>query len=135
MAAVDASAYLTGCRDDGASPAASLVADSLQKWTAMMITHHTWRCQGCRLRFACRRELRRHRREAHWPIRPPAIVRLARALRAVHREQVYAMECLLRPSQLPTADPLTWVTTPSGYQLVGCYLLAGIKDPRERGGR
>lgn len=44
--------------------------------------------------------------EAH-PARVPALIRLARALRAMHREQVYAMECLLRLSQPPEADPLT----------------------------
>ena len=52
----------------------------------------------------------------------PALIRLARALRAMHREQVYAMECLLRSSQPPEADPLTWIRTRSGYCLAGRYL-------------
>ena len=59
--------------------------------------------------------------EAH-PARVPALIRLARALRAMHREQVYAMECLLRLSQPPEADPLTWIRTRSGYHLAGRYL-------------
>ena len=46
------------------------------------------------------------------PARAPALIRLARALRAMHREQVYAMECLLRLSQPPEADPLTWIRNP-----------------------
>ena len=54
--------------------------------------------------------------------RVPVLIRLARALRAMHREQVYAMECLLRLSQPPEADPLTWIRTRSGYQLAGRYL-------------
>ena len=49
-------------------------------------------------------------------------VRLARVLRAMHQEQVYAMECLLRVSQPPQADPLTWIRTLSGYRLAGRYL-------------
>jgi hypothetical protein len=59
--------------------------------------------------------------EAH-PARVPALIRLARALRAMHREQVYAMECLLRLSQPPEADPLTWIRTRSGYHLADRYL-------------
>ena len=54
--------------------------------------------------------------------RVPALIRLARALRTMHREQAYAMECLLRLSQPPEADPLTWIRTRSGYQLAGRYL-------------
>jgi hypothetical protein len=41
----------------------------------------------------------------------------------MHKEQVYAMECLLRVSQPPQADPLTWILTRSGYQLAGRHLL------------
>ena len=54
--------------------------------------------------------------------RVPALIRLARALRAMHHEQVYAMECLLRLSQPPQADPLTWIRTRGGYHLAGRYL-------------
>jgi hypothetical protein len=32
------------------------------------------------------------------------------------------MECLLRLSQPPEADPLTWIRTRSGYLLAGRYL-------------
>ena len=42
--------------------------------------------------------------EAH-PARVPALIRLARALRAMHREQVYAMECLLRLSEAAGSRP------------------------------
>jgi len=58
------------------------------------------------------------------PARLPALIRLARALRTMHHEQVYAMECLLRLSQPPEADPLTWIRTRSGYHLAGRYLPA-----------
>jgi hypothetical protein len=56
------------------------------------------------------------------PARLPALIRLARALRAMHHDQVYATECLLRLSQPPEADPLTWIRTRSGYHLAGRYL-------------
>ena len=87
-----------------------------------MTTQHVRPCRSCQLRFASRSELARHRREAHRPARPPALIRLARALRAMHHEQVYAMECLLRLSQPPEADPLTWIRTRSGYHLAGRHL-------------
>ncbi len=89
-----------------------------------MITQEARRCPSCRLQFATRGELRRHRREIHPPARPPALTRFARALRAMHQEQVYAMECLLRLSPPPEADPLTWIRTRSGYHLAGRYLPA-----------
>jgi hypothetical protein len=56
------------------------------------------------------------------PTRLPALTRLARALRAMHHEQVHAMECLIRLSPPPEADPLTWIRTRSGYHLAGRYL-------------
>jgi hypothetical protein len=105
-----------------------------------MITYHICRCPDCRLQFGSRRELRRHRREAHRPARPSALIRLADALRVMHREQVYAMECLLRLRQPPEAGPLTWVRTPSCCQLAGWYRPQGprtpaataARDPRKR---
>jgi hypothetical protein len=42
----------------------------------------------------------------------------------MHQKQVYAMECLLRPSPPPEADPLTWIRTHTGYSLAGRYLPA-----------
>jgi len=50
------------------------------------------------------------------------LIRVARALRAVHQELEIASECLLRPGPAPQADPLTWVRTHSGYCLAGRYL-------------
>jgi hypothetical protein len=87
-----------------------------------MTTQHALPCNGCQLRFASRSELTRHRREAHRPARPPALVRLARVLRAMHQEQVYAMECLLRVNQPLQAGLLTWIRTLRGYRLAGRYL-------------
>jgi hypothetical protein len=89
-----------------------------------MINQEARSCPSCQLQFATRSELTRHRREIHPPARPPALIRLARALRAMHQEQVDAMECLLRPSQPPEADPLTWIRTRNGYLLAGRYLPA-----------
>jgi hypothetical protein len=91
-------------------------------------------CPSCQLQFATHSELTRHRREIHPPARPPALIRLTRALRAMHQEQVYAMECLLRLSQPPEADPLTWIRTRSGYHLAGRYLPAR-DGPASRNGR
>jgi hypothetical protein len=87
-----------------------------------MTTPYACPRNNCQLRFASRSELASHRREAHRPARQPALIRLARVLRAMHQEQVYAMECLLRVSQPSQADPLTWILTRSGYQLAGRYL-------------
>ena len=99
-----------------------------------MTTHHTSPCQDCQLRLGSRWNLRRHRRQAHRPVRPPALIRLAHALRAMHHEQVYAMECLLRLAQPPEAGPLTWVRTPSGDQLAGWYLPARTENGSRDGG-
>ena len=95
-----------------------------------MITRPGRRCQDCQLQQGSRRQLRRHQREAHRPARPPAPTRLAHALRAMHREQIYAMECLMWLLQPAEAVPLTWVRTPCGHQLVGWYLPATIENPR-----
>jgi hypothetical protein len=87
-----------------------------------MITPESRPCPGCQLQFATSSELTRHRREIHPLARPHALIPFAHALRAMHQEQVYAMECLLRVSQRPEADPLTWIRTRSGYHLAGQYL-------------
>ena len=87
-----------------------------------MITQQARRCPRCQQELASRRDLARHQRETHPSARPPALVRLARALRAMHEEQVYAMECLLRLTPAPEADPLTWIRTRTGYSLAGRYL-------------
>lgn len=63
------------------------------------------------------------------PARPPALIRLARALRAVHQELEIASECLLRPIPPPQADPLTWIRTRTGYCLAGRYLPARPGQP------
>jgi hypothetical protein len=55
-----------------------------------------------------------HHGEDQPPTRPSLLIRLARALRAMHQEQVYAMECLLRLTPAPQADPLTWIWTRGG---------------------
>jgi hypothetical protein len=39
------------------------------------------------------------------------------------------MECLLRLSQPPEADPLTWIRTRSGYHLAGRFLPS--RGPRQ----
>ncbi len=49
----------------------------------------------------------------------------------MHQEQVYAMDCLLRLTPPPEADPLTWIRTRAGYRLAGRYLPA----PSGRAGR
>ena len=64
----------------------------------------------------------RHQREVHPQAPPTLLIRVARALRAVHQELEIASECLLRPGPAPQADPLAWVRTRSGYCLVGRYL-------------
>ena len=101
-----------------------------------MITRNPRPCSSCQLAFATRSELTRHRREVHPPARPPGLIRLARALRAMHQKQVYAMECLLRLSPPPEADPLTWIRTRTGYSLAGRYLPAqpgpGSRNDRAR---
>jgi hypothetical protein len=87
-----------------------------------MITQQPRRCPSCQRPFTSRCELTRHQRETHPPARPPALLRLARAPRAMHQEQVYAMECLLSLTPPPEADPLTWIRTRAGYCLAGQYL-------------
>jgi uncharacterized C2H2 Zn-finger protein len=87
-----------------------------------MIAQQARRCPSCQQRFASRRDLTRHQRETHPSARPPTLIRLARALRALHQEQIYAMECLMRLTPAPEADPLTWIRTRSGYSLAGRYL-------------
>ena len=64
----------------------------------------------------------RHQGEVHPQAPPTLLIRVARALRAVHQELEIASECLLRPGPAPQADPLAWVRTRSGYCLVGRYL-------------
>jgi hypothetical protein len=87
-----------------------------------MIAQQARRCLSCPQRFASRRDLTRHQRQTHPSTRPPALIRLACALRALHQEQVYAMECLMRLTPAPEADPLTWIRTRTGYCLAGRYL-------------
>jgi hypothetical protein len=94
-----------------------------------MITENAHRCAGCQPGFDSRQELRMHRRKAHRPTPPPLLIRLAHALRAMHQEQVYAMECLLRLSRPPQADSLTWIRTRHGYCLTGWYLPARPLQP------
>jgi hypothetical protein len=54
----------------------------------------------------------------------PAWRRAATALRDLHREQVYAWECLLRANRAPAdrPGPLTWTTSLDGPRLVGTWL-------------
>ncbi len=94
-----------------------------------MITRQTRSCPSCQSRFTSRRELATHRREAHRPTRLPGLIRLGRALRAMHQSQVYAMECLLRLSQPPEPDTMTWVQTHAGYSLAGRCLPGPIEQP------
>jgi hypothetical protein len=94
-----------------------------------MTTQNAHRKASFQQGFAPRPELRMHRREAHRPIRPFLLIRLARALPAMHQEQVYAMECLLRPTPPPQADSLTWIRTRRGYCLAGRYLPARPLQP------
>lgn len=63
-----------------------------------------------------------HQRQVHPQAAPPLLIRVARALRAVHQELEIASECMLRPGPAPQADPLAWVRTCSGYCLAGRYL-------------
>jgi hypothetical protein len=53
-----------------------------------------------------------------------AACRVAAALREVHREQVYAWECLCRASRAPAdrPGPLTWISSLDGPRLVGTWL-------------
>jgi len=85
-----------------------------------MIAQQARRCLSCPQRFASRSDLTRHQRQTHPSARPPALIRLARALRALHQEQ--AMECLMRLTPAPEADPLTRIRTRTGYCLAGRYL-------------
>jgi hypothetical protein len=87
-----------------------------------MITQQAHQCPNCQQRFTSRREVATHRRETHPPTRPPALIRFAHALRAVHQELEIASECLLRPIPPPQADPLAWIQTRGGYCLAGRYL-------------
>ena len=87
-----------------------------------MITQQARRCPSCPQQFASGHNLTRHQRQTHPSARPPALIRLARALRALHQEQVYAMECLMRLTPAPEADLLTWIRTRTGYSLAGRYL-------------
>ena len=65
---------------------------------------------------------RRQRGQVRPQAPPPLLIRVARALRAVHQELEIASECLLRPGPAPQADPLAWVRTRSGYCLAGRWL-------------
>lgn len=121
-----------GSAQPGAAPAIARQRAVNQEPTARtgppMIIQQARRCPSCQQEFGSRRDLTRHQREAHSSARPHVLIRLARALRAVHQELELASECLLRIRQPPEADPLIWVRTPVGYRLAGYYL------PPSRGG-
>jgi len=55
-----------------------------------------------------------------------AACHVAAGLRDLHREQVYAWECICRASRAPVdrPGPLTWVPSLDGQRLVGTWLPA-----------
>lgn len=64
----------------------------------------------------------RHQRRVHSHAPLTLLIRVVRALQAVHQELEIASECLLRPGPAPQADVLAWIRTRSGYCLGGRYL-------------
>jgi hypothetical protein len=69
---------------------------------------------------------------AHWTACWRAVCRVASVLRDLHREQVYAWECICRISRAPVdgPGPLTWTPSLDGPQLVGAWLPAPDADAR-----
>jgi len=69
---------------------------------------------------------------AHWTACWRAACRVAAILRDIHREQVYAMECICRASRAPVdrLGPLSWIPSLDGPQLVGSWLPAPDADAR-----
>ena len=69
---------------------------------------------------------------AHWTACWRAAGRVAGMLRDIHREQVYAVECMCRASRAPVdrPGPLSWVPSLDGPQLVGSWLPAPDADAR-----
>jgi hypothetical protein len=63
---------------------------------------------------------------AHWTAYWRAACRVAAVLRDLHREQVYAWECICLASRAPVdrAGPLTWIPSLDGPRLAGTCLPA-----------
>ena len=62
-----------------------------------------------------------------------AACRVAAMLRDIHREQVYAMECICLAGRAPVdhrRGPLTWILGLDGLRLVGSWLPAPDTDAR-----
>ena len=61
---------------------------------------------------------------AHWTVCWRAACYVAAMLRDLHREQVYAWECICRASRAPVdrAGPLAWIPSLDGSRLVGTWL-------------
>lgn len=78
----------------------------------------------------------RHRR--HSPRAPGSCAwriarRAARALREIHREQMYFWECFWRAGRaaVPRPGPLAWTLTLDGYRLTGSYLPGPDAGPHQ----
>lgn len=69
---------------------------------------------------------------AHWTACWRAACRVAAMLRDLHREQVYAAECICLVSRAPVdrPGPLTWIPSLDGPRLVGAWLPAPDADAR-----
>ena len=63
---------------------------------------------------------------AHHTVCWRAACRVAAMLRDIHREQVYAAECICLTSRVPVdrRGPLTWIPSLDGPRLVGSWLPA-----------
>jgi len=61
-----------------------------------------------------------------------AACRVAAILRDIHREQVYAVECICLSGRAPVdrRGPLTWIPSLDGPRLVGSWLPAPNTDAR-----
>lgn len=61
---------------------------------------------------------------AYWTACWRIVCRVAAMLRDLHREQVYAAECICRASRalVDRAGPLTWIPSLDGPRLVGTWL-------------